>query len=192
MIDILKKYVDTGIALPGYQVDKLLNNRSLLTTYFRKRAIAVKQINKKFDRDELGTFSFAIENNMFKPEMIKLFFEIDSDYIDDITDPSEPVQLAAVKESVDAIKYIKKPSEDVQLYVVKKNGEFIEYIIKKGIEPSEDVQLAAVKQNGYAIQHINNPSKDVQLAAVEEDYYAIRHIENPHPSVIEYLKSIGR
>jgi len=52
----------------------------------------------------------------------------------------------------------KNPSEAVQMAAVKKNGYAIEYIKN----PSEAVQLAAVKQNGYAIQFIKNPSEAVE------------------------------
>lgn len=47
--------------------------------------------------------------------------------------------------------------EEVQLTAVRQNGEAIKYIT----DPSEGVQLVAVRQNGYAIYHITDPSNKV-------------------------------
>jgi len=104
-----------------------------------------------------------------------------------IENPSEEMQLAAVKEDIYAIRYILekgiKPSKEVQLAAVKRWGGAIEYILKSGIKLSEEVQLAAVKENGNIIKHILEsgikPSEEVQLAAVRESGEAIRYIDNP-------------
>jgi hypothetical protein len=92
-----------------------------------------------------------------------------------INDPSEAVQLAAVKQYGRAIHYINDPSEAVQWAAVKSNGEAIQYIKN----PSEEMQWAAVNQNGWAIQFINNPSEEMQWAAVKKNGGAIRYIKNP-------------
>jgi hypothetical protein len=211
MIDILKKYVDTGIALPEYQVDKLLNNKSLLTTYFRKRIIGVMEMEGDLKYYELNIIGVGIKNNMFKPEMLKLFVEADKNIELFINPPSEQEQLDLVERHGYLIRYIDNPSEPVQIAAVEENGYSIKNIIQKGIDPSENVQIAAVKQDGYAImyiskpservqlsavrkngsaiQYIKNPSEDVQLAAVKETVYAIMYIDKPYPSVIEYLKN---
>ncbi len=218
MIDILKKYVDTGIALPEYQVDKLFNNKSLLNTYLRKRAIAVKQTNGIFENHEINVIGVGIRNNIFKPEMLKLFVEADKNIELFINPPSEQEQLDLVNQNGFNIRYIDNPSERVQIAAVEENGYSIEDINEKGIEPSEDVQLAAVEENGDAIRYINEPSERVQIAAVEENGQAIRfiiekgiepservqlaavekrpssirYIDKPYPSVIEYLKSLEK
>lgn len=76
--------------------------------------------------------------------------------------PSEEVQLAAVKTKGSAIQNIKNPSEQVQLAAVKKYGAAIQYIDN----PSVNVQLAAVKKNSYALNYIKNPSKRLWLDIV--------------------------
>jgi hypothetical protein len=93
--------------------------------------------------------------------------------------PSEELQLAAVKKEPSDIKYIKNPSEAVQIAAVKQYSRAIEYIKN----PSEAVQLAAVKQNGGAIEYIKNPSEAVQLAAVKKNGWAIGYIKNPSEAV---------
>ena len=93
--------------------------------------------------------------------------------------PSEAVQLAAVRQTGYAIEYIENPSEAVQLAAVQKNG----WALRDIENPSEAVQLAAVQQTGYAIQHIENPSEAVQLAAVQQNGWALQHIENPSEAV---------
>jgi hypothetical protein len=61
MIDILKKYVDTGIYLPKHQVNRLLNNKSLLNTYLRKRTISIKQQGRNFEDHELNIIGVGIK-----------------------------------------------------------------------------------------------------------------------------------
>ena len=143
MIDILKKYVDTGIQLPEYQVNKLLNNRSLLNTYIRKRAIAIQTQNDEWYHYEIDVIKNGIKNNFFKEELL--------------------IQL--VNTYFEFIKFIDNPSEKVQLAAVGQNGDMIKHIIKKGIVPSDDVQIAAVKNDKYILNHLLRagilPSKKV-------------------------------
>ena len=60
------------------------------------------------------------------------------------------------------IQFIKNPSEKVQLTAVKQNGSTIYYIKN----PSEKVQLEAVKQDGSLIYLIKNPSENVIRTAI--------------------------
>ena len=70
--------------------------------------------------------------------------------------------------------YIKNPSEELQLEAVKRNGYAIEFIDN----PSEAVQLEAVKQNGVAIQYIKNPSEEVCLEALKSSFYSHQYISD--------------
>ena len=122
----------------------------------------------------------------FMPEKYKINFypdkyQIDAlkgwaDNIKYINNPSEAVQLAAVKEkgydTCYALEHIKNPSEAVQLAAVKEYGDAIKFIKN----PSEAVQLAAVKEDSRAFQYINNPSKAVQLADYKQHRYAKNHL----------------
>ena len=61
------------------------------------------------------------------------------------------------------IKYIKNPTEKVQLEAVRWSKLAIKYIIKNiGGNPSEKVQLEAVKRDVNAIKHFKNPSEKVK------------------------------
>ncbi|AOY74695.1 HNH endonuclease [Clostridium formicaceticum] len=62
-----------------------------------------------------------------------------------------------------AIKFIQNPSEEIQLEAIKNNWEAIQYIRK----PSEEVQLKAVRKNWQAIKYIKNSSIELQLAALK-------------------------
>ena len=75
-----------------------------------------------------------------------------------IDNPSQEVQLAAVKEDPWSVKYIQNPSQTVQLAAVKKNPFSIQYIQN----PSEKVQLVAVKNNPFSIKYIKNPTQKVK------------------------------
>ena len=107
-----------------------------------------------------------------------------------IKNPSEAVQLEAVKKHGSVIQYIKNPSEAVQLIAIKKNGHGIKYIKN----PSEAVQLIAVGQFSDTLKYIENPSEAVQLAAVKGNGYSIRYIKNPSEQVqmkaVEYIADV--
>jgi hypothetical protein len=106
-----------------------------------------------------------------------------------IHNPTEEVQLIAAATGRDGFKTLvqnigKDPSEAVQLVAVKKDGLSIGVISN----PSESVQLAAVKENGDSIIRIIKklgklPNLDIQIAAVENAYDAIVFIPNPDPRV---------
>jgi hypothetical protein len=61
--------------------------------------------------------------------------------------------------------YIKNPSEAVQLAAVKQNGDSIGWIDN----PSEAVQLAAIQKDRMAIEYIDNPT-DKAIALHKELY----------------------
>ena len=86
--------------------------------------------------------------------------------------PSEEVQLDAVKENGYAIKLIENPSDEVCLAAIEYDSEVVEWIKN----PSERVCLAAIKKNWAAIQFIKNPSEEVQLAAVRQNWIAVGYI----------------
>ena len=65
----------------------------------------------------------------------------------DINDLSEYEQIAYVRNRLGNIAEINNPSERVQLAAVRQHGTNLWYIIQNGINPSERVQLAAVKDN---------------------------------------------
>jgi len=88
---------------------------------------------------------------------------------------TEEIQLNAVTLNGEAIRYIENPSEAMQLVAVKQDRCAIQYIktqdrcaIRYIKNPSEAVQLVAVKQNGLNIQYIENPTEDVQLVAAKQ------------------------
>jgi len=109
---------------------------------------------------------------------------------------SEKKQIDLVTSVSDGIKFIQNPSENVQLEAVKKYGYAIKYIIEKGIVPSEDVQLTAVKQDGNAIQYIKKPSENVQMESIKQtaDAYAcmVRHNILPSKKVTELYHKLYR
>ena len=71
---------------------------------------------------------------------------------------SERVQLAAVMQDGDAIKFIRNPSTSVQMAAVSQYGDYIRYIE----DPSIMVQMTAVRSNPRAIDCIKNPAEPVK------------------------------
>lgn len=86
------------------------------------------------------------------------------------------------------IRYINNPSEDLQLEAVKQNGYALEYINN----PSERVQIEAIKQYPFNIEYIHNPSEKLQLLTVTQNPLAIIYIKDPTEKVIqEAVKGIN-
>lgn len=119
--------------------------------------------------------------------------------INAIKNPSEAVQLAAVKHNPHALDYILEagitPPESVQLVAVRSNGTQLADLLKYEIKPSEAVQLAAVQEEGEMIYNLINsditPSENVIAAAVKTYFYVLKSIHKSHitPRIkIEILK----
>jgi len=86
--------------------------------------------------------------------------------IEEISDPSAKVQLAALQSNWRAIECIKQPSLEVQLYVVQQSEYGIHYIFN----PFPMIQAAACSKHPRAINHIH-PIESVDLGLMNK-YYA--------------------
>jgi len=93
-------------------------------------------------------------------------------------------QLKMVKCNGFKLEYILNPSETIQLYAVRERGHALRYIKN----PSEAVQLAAISNFSYSISYIENPSERVQLAAVKKSPYSVKCIKYPCKAVEDYLE----
>ena len=125
--------------------------------------------------------------------------ESSNDIIQDELPKYEAKRLAAVRLDGWRIEYINNPSEEVQLAAVRQSGSVIHLILAKGIVPSIAVQQAAVLQNpvsalGTMIYHHLPVSKMIQWTAAKEIKKRNLKIEEIilsklDPDVQEYLKS---
>lgn len=84
---------------------------------------------------------------------------------------SKEDQLKSVRQDGTLIDYIKNPSEEVQLEAVKQYPCSLYYIKHK--HPSEKVKLELIKKYGKAIMFVDNPSEELQLAANKRKYRLI-------------------
>jgi hypothetical protein len=101
-----------------------------------------------------------------------------------VKDPSEEVQIEAVRRYGTAIRFIKDPSDEMKLEAVRQDGDAIQFIK----DPSEEVKLEAVKQSGYVIQFVKDSSEKVKLEAVRQNGNAIQFIK--YPSEIVQLEAV--
>ena len=108
-------------------------------------------------------------NNLNDFYKIFILVNINYIYITYMSNPSDVVKIAVLKEAGHMITHIKNPSEELQLIAVKQNANAIKFIK----DPSEKIQLVAVKKDGRLIRFIKNPSEKVQLAAIKENENAI-------------------
>lgn len=109
---------------------------------------------------------------MTEQELMKKVKE-NPEYISEIENPSEAVQLAAVQQDGYVIKYIKNPSEAVQLAAVEYEGLTLDYIDN----PTENVQFKAVEDDPWNLASIKNPISEVVLNALEADVDILDSIE---------------
>ena len=110
-----------------------------------------------------GRYKTKKEKGELKAAQKKILKQIDnvetlSYNIQYIDNPSEIVQLAAVRHNADSFRFIKNPTEKVQLHAVRTYADQIRFIEN----PSEKVQLAAVNKWHAAIQYIKNPTEAVK------------------------------
>ena len=117
---------------------------------------------------------------------------------------TEAKQLEAVRQNPYTIRHIENPSEPVQLAAVKANGCAIRWILKNGIVPSITVQRAAVIEDPlgascHMIDHKLPISKMIQWTAAKRikelnltdefcEFYEVV-LDKLDPDVQEYLKS---
>ena len=101
-----------------------------------------------------------------------------------VTNPSEKLQLKAVKRYPHNLEFIKKPSEKVKLAAVQKNGYTLQYIKN----PTKEIIVAAISRNGEAISYVKNPSESLKLKAVSRASVAILYIKSP--SELVQLKAV--
>ena len=86
-------------------------------------------------------------------------------YIDKIDNPSERIQLAAVRESGTVIRYIKNPTPKVILEAVLNNALAIQFVK----DPPQHVQIVAVTDMPGIISMIHNPTNKVMEIATDFD-----------------------
>ncbi len=96
-----------------------------------------------------------------------------------IKNPSEALQILAVRDEYDAIKYIKNPSEKVQLAAINNRAMAIQHIKN----PSEKAQIAAIRQLPSVIKYIKNQTEKAQLYLVRKGATYIQFIDNPTEKV---------
>jgi ankyrin repeat protein len=90
--------------------------------------------------------------------------------------PHISVQLAAVKVDGTCIVYIKNPSEEIQLAAIKQTGKAFREI--RG-EMSEKVKLAAIKKLAVNISWIDNQTDEMKWIALKKSHSVFRDIKNP-------------
>jgi hypothetical protein len=189
-----KLYIGFGVPISEEQLEYIKNNADLLKYY----NIVLKRRLEKSDegvnvRFKVNEVLYVYENQLGSDKFYVRYVMV---LLKNNIQPSENIQLEAVKKYGFAIEYIKNPSEEVKLAAVEENGFVIEYIEN----PSEKVQLAAVKQSSYAIEYIENPNEKTQLEVIKKNSARIKNINYPtekaqilavkkNSTLIEYIKN---
>ena len=152
----------------SHRIGKDERGISKLANYLLKNPIVLDFPLLKYEQKKEIVFT-KIKYNIF------MILEEYQFYISEFSPSPEELETYNIKMisgEPSTIKYIKNPSEQLQISAVRNNGHLIEFIKN----PSKEVQLASVKNNGYSIEYIENPSEEVQLSAVLRSPYSIEHI----------------
>ncbi|MDB4590943.1 DUF4116 domain-containing protein [Flavobacteriaceae bacterium] len=109
--------------------------------------------------------------------MVKLNKNLWQKYQVDVNSYNEVIN--AIKEDTDYIKNVKEPTEEMQLIAIRQNP----LILEKIKNPTEKVCLEAIETFPSLIRHIKNPSEKLCFTALntalERDDDVFSHIENP-------------
>ena len=89
-----------------------------------------------------------------------------------VKEPSEALQLLAVRKNYDAIKYIKEPYESVQEEAVRKSYDALKYIAS----PSPIVERIAIKNNEAAIHFVKELDQNKILEFLKVNILVIKHV----------------
>ena len=159
-----------------------VNSLSALTDVHKLQLLATYKHISEFFKEFTDTFDESKvkdEEEVVLNEYYLSAVEYDPWALEYIDNPSEEVQVQALKKNSNVFKLIDNPSEEVQKVAVQSNA----YNIVNIENPSEEIQKLAVSNRGYAIKFIKNPSEELQIEAVRRSPSAIRHIKNPSEKV---------
>ena len=123
------------------------------------------------------------------------------EYIQELVDVDEELEIFIVKNNGNNIRYINNPSKEIQRQAIKNTPLSVKYIrnVDKEIgiicvkslwnslelinNPNEEIIEEAIKTKGWAIQFVKEPSEELQMLAVSKDYDSIKYIENPSENI---------
>lgn len=97
-----------------------------------------------------------------------------------VVNPSEELQIRAVKSDYRNLQYINNPSLRVKLNAIKQNAEALTYINN----PTEDFLMNAIKVNNQSLKYINNPTEDFLISVIQKEPKAIEYINNPSEKIL--------
>ena len=97
--------------------------------------------------------------------------------IDEVTEQTEAIRLAAVKNYAQVLRCIKKQTEEMCLIAV--THPTVGYFMLEHVhEQTPVICLAAVKANGQALQYVREQTPEICWAALEQDRTAAKHIRD--------------
>jgi hypothetical protein len=105
-----------------------------------------------------------------------------------VSNPSEELQLIAVRKNYDAIKFIKEPYESVQKEAVSINYEALRFIKA----PTYETELIAICSNEAAIKFVKKLDKNKMLEFLKANILVIKYIgkDISKEELVETLKEV--
>lgn len=113
-----RDYLNADIHTDMYWLLRTLN------THSKNIQLAAVTLHGRYIRNIKDPFSIVLSHK----NVISYIKKHPELVVKDVKNPTEMMQIAAIKKDPSNIRYIKKPTERVQLQVLKKNPEYMKYI----------------------------------------------------------------
>lgn len=136
----------------------------------------------KFEEDSIISLDGLSDNKL------KNIIMMNPSNIKKLSDPSDQLQIVAVKRDPSLVFYLKEPSIHVWRTVLELEPMYIKYIDA----PIQELQMLAISKSIKSLEYIKNPTKVIQRYVIKhypEYVHSLRHVDDD--VYLETLKKYG-
>lgn len=209
----LNWYAISLIENPTEAVQKAAFEQNAQTVLYVKNGLCAALVDSLNSMDvEAFSTLVAAEPNILKfvtnPDLLRAAVCSDWKIVHKIDNASDELWAEAVRQNIDALKFIRHPGNKVLVAAVEHDWNFIQDVERPSVDMlvaavkqnfhayeclsikcrTEEMQLAAVRTNWRCIELISRPSESVQMEAVKQDKAAFKFIQHPAESVVDFCK----
>lgn len=136
----------------------------------------------KFEEDSIISLDGLSDNKL------KNIIMMNPSNIKKLSDPSDQLQIVAVKRDPSLVFYLKSPSIHVWRTVLEIEPMYIKFIDA----PIQELQMLAISKSIKSLEYIKNPTKVIQRYVIKhypEYVHSLRHVDDD--VYLETLKKYG-
>lgn len=209
----LNWYAISLIANPTESVQKAAFEQNAQTVLYVKPAPCDALLDALNALDETTFLALvSAEPNVLKfirnQDLLRAAVSADWKIVRKLDNPSDELWAEAVRQNIDALKFIRHPGEKVLVAAVEHDWNFIQDVERPSVNMlvaavkqnyhafeclsikcrTEEMQMAAVRTNWRCIELISRPSEKVQMEAVSQNKAALKFIQHPAESVVAFCQ----